>query len=169
MDLHVVTYSVGSYKVLDFSDEDNNDMNTMVVAKTNIGYFCDIEMIMGLICIMPLLEAMHAFIKFVQGQNTFVCDFLTFFKKNNVELYKIIWILKRNIIKSTSRPSSTYINLQMTNCWLDGGLIIRQTCSLWFFISWTSNINCIRWCHFTSVFTQAIWDDWTIAFEAIKV
>ncbi len=90
MDFHVVAYSVGSYRVLNFSDEDNDDMNTMVVAKTNIGYLCDIEMIMGLICIMPLLEAMHALIKFVQGQNTFVCDFLTFFKRNNVELYNTI-------------------------------------------------------------------------------
>ncbi len=46
MDLHVVTYLVGSYRVLNFSDENNDDMNTMVVAKTNMGYLCDIEMIM---------------------------------------------------------------------------------------------------------------------------
>jgi len=48
---------VGFYRVLNFSDEDNDDMNMMVVANTNMGYLCDIEMIMGLICIMPLLEA----------------------------------------------------------------------------------------------------------------
>ncbi len=89
MDLHVVAYSVGSYRILNFSDEDNDDMNTMVVAKTNMGYLCDIQMIMGLICIMPLLKAIYTLIKFVQGQNTFVCDFVTFGKICCVELYNV--------------------------------------------------------------------------------
>jgi hypothetical protein len=79
---------VGSYRILNFSDENNDDMNTMVVAKTNMGYLCDIEMIMGLICIMPLLKAVHTLLKFVQGQNIFVCDFVTS-SKSCVELYNM--------------------------------------------------------------------------------
>jgi hypothetical protein len=89
VDLHVVAYSVGSYRILNFSDEDNDDMNTMVVAKTNMGYLSDIQMIMGLICIMPLLKVVHTLIKFVQGQNTFVCDFVTSVKICCVELYNV--------------------------------------------------------------------------------
>jgi hypothetical protein len=88
---------VGSYRVLNFSDENNDDMNMMVVAKTNMGYLCTIEMIMGLICIMPLLEAVHTLIKFVQGQNIFVCDFVTSIK-SCVELYNMYFNLEKKYI-----------------------------------------------------------------------
>ncbi len=91
MDLHIVAYLVGFYKVLNFSDEDNDDMNMMVVAKTNMGYLCDIEIIMGLICIMPLLKAMHTLGKFVQGQNTFVCEFVTSIKICCVEFVQHVF------------------------------------------------------------------------------
>jgi hypothetical protein len=94
VNFHVVAYSLGSYRILNFSDEDNDDMNTMVVAKTNMGYLCDIEMIMGLICIIPLLEAMHTLIKLVQGQNIFVCDFVTSIK-SCVELYNMYFNLEK--------------------------------------------------------------------------
>jgi tryptophan synthase beta subunit len=54
----------------------NNDLNHVVAAKTNFEYFCNIEVVVRLMCIMPMLEAIHAVIKFVQAHNTFVCDFV---------------------------------------------------------------------------------------------
>lgn len=45
----------------------NDDLNIVVVAKTNLGYLYDIEVVMGLTCIMSMLEAIHELIKFAQG------------------------------------------------------------------------------------------------------
>jgi len=47
----------------------NDDMNTMVISKTHMGYFYDIEVIMGLIYIIALLEGVHV-LKFAHGQDT---------------------------------------------------------------------------------------------------
>jgi len=54
----------------------NNDLNHVRPTKTNLEYLCDVEVVMGLMCIMPMLKVVHALIKFVQACDTFVCDFL---------------------------------------------------------------------------------------------
>jgi hypothetical protein len=56
----------------------NDDMHIMAGMKTNLQYFCDVELFLGLTCIMPFLEAVHAFIKFAHAQDCFVCDFIAF-------------------------------------------------------------------------------------------
>jgi hypothetical protein len=48
----------------------NNDLHIMIATKTNLQQFYDVEVVMGLTCIMPLLEAIHALIKFVQAHDT---------------------------------------------------------------------------------------------------
>jgi hypothetical protein len=65
----------------------HDDLHIVVVVKTNFQYLCDIEVVMGLACIMPLLESVHALIKFVQARNTFVCDFVIAMKMCCVDLY----------------------------------------------------------------------------------
>jgi len=45
----------------------NDDLIIVVVAKTNVGYLSDIEVVMGLTYIMSMLEAVHVLIKFAQG------------------------------------------------------------------------------------------------------
>ncbi len=42
-----------------------DDLNRVVATKTNLEYLCDIEVVMGLMCIMPMLKVVHAFIKFI--------------------------------------------------------------------------------------------------------
>jgi hypothetical protein len=64
----------------------NNDLNHVVVTETNFEYICDIEVIMGLMCIMPMLKALLAFIKFAQACDTFSCDFVVNVKLCCVEL-----------------------------------------------------------------------------------
>jgi hypothetical protein len=49
----------------------NNDLNRVVMTKTNLEYLCDIEMVIGLMCIMPMLKVVHALIKFIQACETF--------------------------------------------------------------------------------------------------
>jgi hypothetical protein len=49
-----------------------NDLNHVVATKTNLEYLCDVQVIMGLMCIMPMLKVVHALIKFVQACDTFV-------------------------------------------------------------------------------------------------
>lgn len=39
----------------------------MVATKKNLEYICDIELVMGLMCIMPMIEVVHIFIKFAHA------------------------------------------------------------------------------------------------------
>lgn len=55
----------------------NDDLHVMAITKTNFQYFCDIEVIIGFTCIMPLLKVVQVFIMFVQACDTFECDFVT--------------------------------------------------------------------------------------------
>jgi len=58
----------------------NDDLNIVATTKTNFMYLFDIELMMGLTYIMLMLEVVHVLIKFVQGQETYVCDFVTTIK-----------------------------------------------------------------------------------------
>jgi hypothetical protein len=69
----------------------NNDLNHVVVTNTNFEYLCDIEVIMGLMCIKPMLKALCALIKFAHACDTFVCDFVTNVKLCCVKLYKLFF------------------------------------------------------------------------------
>jgi hypothetical protein len=56
-----------------------NNLNRVVTTKTKfLEYFCDIEVVLGLICIMPMLEVVHALIKFAHAHD--MCDFVTIVK-----------------------------------------------------------------------------------------
>ncbi len=55
----------------------NDDLNIVATTKTNLVYLSNIELVMGLTYIMLMLEVVHVQIKFAQGQETYVCDFVT--------------------------------------------------------------------------------------------
>jgi hypothetical protein len=50
---------------------------------------CDIEVVMGFACILPMLDVVHELIKFVQSCNAFVCDFVGDVKMHNAILYPL--------------------------------------------------------------------------------
>jgi hypothetical protein len=52
-----------------------DDMNVMATTWKKLGYLFDIEVVMGLTCIMPLLEAVHVLIKFAQSKDNFCALF----------------------------------------------------------------------------------------------
>jgi hypothetical protein len=72
----------------------NNDLNHVVATNTNLEYLCNIEVVVGLMCIMPMLEAIHALIKFVQAHDTFVCDFVIVVNCVVQKIYKLYFHLK---------------------------------------------------------------------------
>jgi hypothetical protein len=57
------------------------------VAKANLLNLCNIDTILGLLCVLPILEFGNALINFVYGKNVFVCDCIATIKMCKVDLY----------------------------------------------------------------------------------
>jgi hypothetical protein len=57
------------------------------VAGKNLKSLCDVEVILGLPCIYPLLKCVHVLIKVAEGKNVFVCDLMEVVKGAQQELY----------------------------------------------------------------------------------
>jgi hypothetical protein len=53
---------------------------SMELVKINILNLCDIDMILGLPCVLPMLEFVNALMKFMEGQDVFVCDYIAIVK-----------------------------------------------------------------------------------------
>lgn len=45
----------------------NNDVHVILVAKTTFEFLCDVQVVIGLIYIMPMLWVVHEFIKFTKA------------------------------------------------------------------------------------------------------
>jgi hypothetical protein len=58
-------------------------------ALRNLNAMCEVELILGLHDIVPLLECVHMFIKITQGKNIFVCDFMENIKLAQHEFYML--------------------------------------------------------------------------------
>jgi len=54
----------------------------------NLNLLCDLHMLMGLSCLLPLLELVNALIKFVQRRDDFIYDFVAIVKIYGTNLYK---------------------------------------------------------------------------------
>ncbi len=57
---------------------------------TNVGLelLCDVEMFLGLTCIIPMLEFVQGLSKFAQNQNIFICNFFVVIKECEVQPYQ---------------------------------------------------------------------------------
>jgi hypothetical protein len=54
-----------------------NDVLGMIrTTRPTLEFLCDVEVVLSLMCIMPMLEVVHDRIKFAQNRDTFVCDFV---------------------------------------------------------------------------------------------
>lgn len=58
-------------------------------ASRNLSEMCEVELILGLHDIVPLLECVHMFIKITQGKNIFVCDSMENIKLTQHEFYML--------------------------------------------------------------------------------
>jgi hypothetical protein len=61
---------------------------TITFAKSNLCLLTNVEMLLRLNVVMPLLEAMHYLIKFAQLRYMFVCDFIAIIKIWEGDVYR---------------------------------------------------------------------------------
>lgn len=93
----------------------NSDLNHVVATKTNLKYLRDIEVIMGLTCIMPMLEEIHALIKFIHAHDT-LCVILWLLLNCVVQNYaSCILIQGQSMNKNISKHSWTCMITTMIN------------------------------------------------------
>jgi len=57
--------------------------------QNNLVLFGDLEFNLGLPCLLPMLEAMHIFIKFAQRRNVFIVESMDVVKLAEVELFRL--------------------------------------------------------------------------------
>jgi len=55
----------------------------------NYKHLCDLHILLGLACILPLLESTHTFIKFAQFKYVFVCDLVAAIKVCQGDVYNM--------------------------------------------------------------------------------
>ncbi len=70
----------------------NDDLHTIEVIRSTLEFLYDVEIVMSFTCIMPMLNAMHEFIKFIQSRDTFVCGFVGVVKMFCAILYNFTMI-----------------------------------------------------------------------------
>jgi hypothetical protein len=61
----------------------------ITLAKSNLCLFTNVDILLGLNAIMPLLEVVHSFIKFTQLCDMFVCGFIVVVKICEGNVYQI--------------------------------------------------------------------------------
>jgi hypothetical protein len=57
--------------------------------KTNLVNLCDVGTILGLPCILSMLESINALMKFSQAKDVFLCDYIVALKICKVNMYKM--------------------------------------------------------------------------------
>ena len=63
------------------------DSSSLATAKGNLNLLCEIELFLGLACILSMLEALNYLIKFSQQTTCFVCDMVAVVKLCQADLY----------------------------------------------------------------------------------
>jgi len=63
------------------------DVATITSTKSNLCLLTNVEMLLRLNVVLPLLEAMHSLIKFAQLWDMFVCDFIAIVKIFEGDVY----------------------------------------------------------------------------------
>jgi hypothetical protein len=63
------------------------DAPSLATAKANLNLLCEIELLLGLTCILPMLEALTYLMKFSQQTTCFVCDMVAAIKLCQADLF----------------------------------------------------------------------------------
>jgi hypothetical protein len=61
--------------------------------KKILDLLCDLELVLGLPCIFPMLEAVHTLIKYAQRRNAFICEFTDVVKSKRPSYIDFMLIL----------------------------------------------------------------------------
>lgn len=54
----------------------NDDVINTPNARINYELLWNVEIVMGLICVLPMLEAVYSLNKLAQNKDTFICDYV---------------------------------------------------------------------------------------------
>jgi len=84
------------------------DNPTNQQAMLNYEHLCDIHILLGLACILPLLESVHALIKFAQSKDVFECDLVVPIKDCQGDVYNMYY---DSTSKFTTDSFSTFKSL----------------------------------------------------------
>jgi len=124
------------------------DATTNEFVIVNYELLCDIETILGLTCLPPMLEALQGLSKYVQNRKAFICDFVGSVKLCQVDLHNMYCNEKKkynysdfpqfqNFIDHISNPLHTiwWNNLiigvqQITFSYYGRLYIVHKTCKL---------------------------------------
>jgi hypothetical protein len=67
----------------------SKDLPINPIATTDYELFCDVKTMMGLTCVLPMLEEVQNLNKLAQNKNCFICDFVATIKLIQVDLYNL--------------------------------------------------------------------------------
>ncbi len=67
----------------------SDDVINYATTNTNFELLCDVEIVIGLMCVLPMLEVMHSLNKLVQNKCTFIFDFISAMKLCQFEIYSM--------------------------------------------------------------------------------
>jgi hypothetical protein len=76
------------------------------VVQKNLSALCDVEFILDIPCVFPLLECVHVLIKITQNEVVFVCDFVESIKVAQQKLYRLYY----DLIAKYEGPNFEYFN-----------------------------------------------------------
>jgi hypothetical protein len=78
---------VGKYQT--FITKMSKDQIENEATRSNLQKLLDLELILGLHGILPLCESIHTLIKYTQGKDVYICDFVEAIKMCKVKLYEL--------------------------------------------------------------------------------
>jgi hypothetical protein len=80
MDLYDQSCQMGAIRILHSPHENGIKCYHNTSGQFNLFLFTNVETLLGLNAMMPLLEVVHSLIKFAQLRDVFVCDFISIVK-----------------------------------------------------------------------------------------
>ncbi len=113
------------YKLLVVKMVENN--GHIENAKANYELLCDIEMLLGLTCILPCLKTIQGLSKFAQEKDTIICDFIYALKLAKVDFVTMYCNNEKNTTLNISFCSLNLLRTLMMFCvWPSGNNMLLK-------------------------------------------
>ncbi len=81
----------------------SKDNISVVQARLNVNLLCDLHTLLALSCLLPLMEVVNALIKFAQGRDVFIYNFVAIIKICQVDLFMMYLIHSQAINMNISK------------------------------------------------------------------
>jgi hypothetical protein len=91
------------------------DNPTNQQAMLNYEHLCDIHILLGFVCILPLLKSVHVLIKFAQSRDVFVCDLVVAIKDCQGDVYSMYYDQISKFTTDSFWPFKSLLKLKHEN------------------------------------------------------